>query len=177
MNGSGTTAEPIRMVVAFMRAVTFEEKPGLGPDAPPPRRGSLADLIMAMTYLVHDQIARRRVLNDVLTQASSDAGMSGGAIWEPFEIDDHEYDELVAEPGARRRPDPRPTGIIPCGCAQPGLQSLGCGHDPNMSGAGRRRPLSQSGSHGADHAYGDLSHPRSLVGSPPPPAVASVEVV
>lgn len=80
-----------------MREVTFVRMPGIGPGLIPPVTGSVTDLIMAIPYLVHDQIPPRRVLNDVLTRGISDAGMSGGTIWEPFQIDEHEYDDLVAE--------------------------------------------------------------------------------
>ena len=79
-----------------MREVTVVYMPPIGPGLSPPQSASLADLVMGIPYLVHDQIPPRRVLNDVLTRGRHDAGMSGGAIWEPFEIDDHEYDELVA---------------------------------------------------------------------------------
>jgi hypothetical protein len=36
------------------------------------------------------------VLNEVLESGGSDGGMSPGAIWPPFSISSHEYDELVS---------------------------------------------------------------------------------
>lgn len=78
-----------------MREVVFASMPGIGPGVGPLRRGSLADLAMAIPYLVLDEIPPRQVLNDMLTRGFDDAGMSGGCIWEPLELDDNEYAELL----------------------------------------------------------------------------------
>lgn len=80
-----------------MREVTFVSMPPIGPSLGPPQRGSLADLVMAIPYLVMREIPPRQVLNDVLTRGFSDAGMSGGCIWRPLEIDEGEHSELVQE--------------------------------------------------------------------------------
>lgn len=79
-----------------MRDLPFVVQPGIGPGQFP-RRGSLADLALALPYVVIDEIPPRRVLNDVLRRGGLDAGMSGGCLWEPFEIDDAEYEQLVHE--------------------------------------------------------------------------------
>jgi hypothetical protein len=78
-----------------MREVVFVSMPGVGPGVGPSRKGSLVDLVVAIPYLVMSEIPPRRVLNDVLTRGFSDAGMSGGCIWEPLEIDETEYSNLV----------------------------------------------------------------------------------
>jgi hypothetical protein len=79
-----------------MRELTFVVEPGIGPGELP-RHGSLAELVLALPYLVTEEIPPRRVLNDVLRRGILDAGMSGGCIWEPFEVDDAEYQKLVQE--------------------------------------------------------------------------------
>jgi hypothetical protein len=99
-----------------MRELVFVQVPGIGPGLVPPRSGSVADLVMAIPYLVHDQIPPRRVLNDVLSRGKDDAGMSCGVIWEPFEIDEGEYRALVDELQRRgRRPVHGPEGVEPGG--------------------------------------------------------------
>jgi len=90
-----------------MRELTFVVEPGIGPGEFP-RRGSLADLVLALPYVVMDEIPPRRVLNDVLGQGVLDAGMSGGCLWEPFEIGPAEYEEVVRE--LQRRGRRRHTG-------------------------------------------------------------------
>ena len=79
-----------------MRELTFFEEAGIGPWKSP-RRGSLADLVLALPYVVTYEIPPRRVLNDVLVRGRLDAGMSGGCIWKPLELDDAEFGELVEE--------------------------------------------------------------------------------
>jgi len=37
------------------------------------------------------------VLNGVFRTGEHDAGMSGGCVWEPFDIDSDEYEELAGE--------------------------------------------------------------------------------
>ena len=46
-------------------------------------------------YLALDVLPPLRVANDVLRRGESDAGMSGGCRWEPFEIGAEEYKELA----------------------------------------------------------------------------------
>src|SRR4051794_8529688 len=99
-----------------MRELPFVVEPGIGPGEFP-RRGSLADLVVSLPYVVMREIPPRRVLNDVLRRGVCDAGMSGGCIWEPFEIGDREYQELVEElqrRGTRRAAgsEPRPFEVL-----------------------------------------------------------------
>jgi hypothetical protein len=79
-----------------VRKVPFTVEPGVG-RGEFPREGDLADLLFAIPYLLMDEIPPLAVLNDVLRRGREDAGMSGGCIWEPFEIDATEYGELVEE--------------------------------------------------------------------------------
>jgi hypothetical protein len=88
-----------------MRELTFVVQPGVGP-GDVPRRGSLADLVLTLPYVVMNAIPPRRVLNDVLREGMLDAGMSGACIWEPFQIGAAEYEELVEE--LQRRGGGRP---------------------------------------------------------------------
>ena len=51
-----------------------------------------------MPYLTcHGVIPPRNVLNEVFTSGGGDAGMSPGAVWEPFSISEGEYTSLVAD--------------------------------------------------------------------------------
>lgn len=59
--------------------------------------GSIADLVEAIPYLlVSGVIPPLSVLNDVLATGQRDAGMSGGAQWEPLQLDAADWDELRA---------------------------------------------------------------------------------
>jgi hypothetical protein len=99
-----------------MREITFVQRPGIGPGVSPPRTGSTADLVMSLPYVVMREIPPRRVLNDVLARGFLDAGMSGGCIWEPFQIEEPEFAELVRELQRRgTRPVQGPEGVDPGG--------------------------------------------------------------
>jgi hypothetical protein len=100
-----------------MQELTFVVEPGIGPGKFP-QRGSLADLVLRLPYVVTDEIPPRRILNDVLRRGNLDAGMSGGCLWEPLEIGDAEYRELVqllqrrgTRPVAGRDPGGKPFGV------------------------------------------------------------------
>jgi hypothetical protein len=96
-----------------MRELTFVVEPGIGPEEMP-QRGSLADLVLALPYVVMDAMPPRRVLNDVLREGILQAGMSGGCLWEPFEIGAAEYEELVQElrRGGRGLETPEPPDSV-----------------------------------------------------------------
>jgi hypothetical protein len=87
-----------------MRDVTYRPLPGIGPGIGQPRTVSLADFLRrGLPYvLARGAIPRpwwvppRAVLNSLFRTGSLGLGMSGGARWEPFEIDESEYEELVA---------------------------------------------------------------------------------
>jgi hypothetical protein len=81
-----------------------------------PHRGSLADLVTVLPYVVMDEIPPRRILNDVLVRGRLDAGMSGGCIWKPLELDDADFADLVRELQRRgTRPVGRRAGGKPFG--------------------------------------------------------------
>jgi hypothetical protein len=61
-----------------------------------PERGTVADLLRAIPYLLSAQIVPPlHVVNDLLAKGSDDAGMSGGCKWEPFQLSQPEWEELV----------------------------------------------------------------------------------
>ncbi len=98
------------------RVVRFKQHPGVGGTGSW-RHGSLVELLSAVPYLFNSQIFPGQdfgevdivppvsVVNSLLCTGRSDAGMSGGAEWEPFEIDVSEYqhlcEELLTLPGYR----------------------------------------------------------------------------
>jgi hypothetical protein len=79
--------------------------------------------VLAVPYVVMDDIPPRRVLNDVLRKGALDAGMSGGCLWEPFELDESEYRELVRE--LQRR------GTRPVLAGDPGGKTFGTPEPPD----------------------------------------------
>jgi hypothetical protein len=79
-----------------MRRLTYAVMAPIGPWMTP-RSGSLADLVLALPYVVLHEIPPRRVLNDILVRGVLDAGMSGGCIWKPLELDQLEFEDLVGE--------------------------------------------------------------------------------
>ena len=70
--------------------------PCVGPDLPE-ETGNVVDLLKAIPYFLKSRIPTLSVLNDLLRSPSYDAGMSGGAKWEPFVLNDIEYVEVRAE--------------------------------------------------------------------------------
>jgi hypothetical protein len=86
-----------------MRTITFRPVPGVGGGTCDPVTGSIADFVRRMPYLLaggaHPRpwwVPPRAVLNNLFRVGSFDAGMSGGLQWEPFEIDESEYQQLNA---------------------------------------------------------------------------------
>lgn len=60
--------------------------------------GSLTDLVRAIPNLIFlNVIPPLNILNQVLRTGREDAGMSGGAEWEPFEANSEEYKTLVED--------------------------------------------------------------------------------
>jgi hypothetical protein len=77
----------------FMRSISFEVRGGVG--GIHSQSGTLSDLLKAMPYLLTPKLVPPlQVVNDLLKRGISDAGMSGGCSWEPFEITPAEWDEL-----------------------------------------------------------------------------------
>ena len=67
-------------------------------EKPEHRTAKLAEFVLDVPYLIcHGVIPPRHVLNEVFASGGGDAGMSPGAVWEPFSIDEAEYTALVAE--------------------------------------------------------------------------------
>ena len=64
-------------------------------------RGSLADLLMAMPYLVPHSAQKLLPdltrLNEILLAGIYDCGMSGGCEWKHFQISEQEYELLEME--------------------------------------------------------------------------------
>jgi hypothetical protein len=80
-----------------MRTVKYE-RIEFHQDEPEQCTAKLAEFILDVPYLIcHGVIPPRHVLNEVLTSGGGDAGMSPGAVWEPFSIDEGEYTALIAE--------------------------------------------------------------------------------
>lgn len=84
--------------------VDFEILPGVGAGVVR-RRGSWADVVEAIPYLLHTgfPIPPPDILNQVLRTGGSYAGMSGGCRWPASELDDGAYRDLVAD--LLRRPE------------------------------------------------------------------------
>jgi hypothetical protein len=67
-------------------------------DEPEQRAAPLTEFVLDVPYLIcHGVIPPRHILNEVLRTGGGDAGMSPGAVWEPFAIDESEYTALVAD--------------------------------------------------------------------------------
>lgn len=63
---------------------------------PEQREAPLTEFVLDVPYLImHGAIPLLHVLNEVLARGGGDAGMSPGAGWEPFSIEEEEYAELV----------------------------------------------------------------------------------
>lgn len=62
--------------------------------------GTLKDLLLDIPYLIHRPkgiIPPLKVINEILSIGIHDAGMSGGCKWEPFQITEKEFNELISE--------------------------------------------------------------------------------
>lgn len=65
---------------------------------PEERTAGLADFLLDVPHLVsYGVIPHLQLLNDELNRGGGDAGMSPGTSWEPFQINEEEYRELVDE--------------------------------------------------------------------------------
>jgi len=79
-----------------VREVRFKRHPAVGGNTFPWERGTLLDLLLALPARL-DFMPPLAVVNDILRKGEMNAGMSGGASWKPFSINDSEYAELVEE--------------------------------------------------------------------------------
>lgn len=77
----------------MMREISFTVLGGVGGESA--EQGTVVDLLAAVPYLLTTQLVPPlRVVNDLLTKGSYDAGMSGGCEWEPFQIDASEWNDV-----------------------------------------------------------------------------------
>jgi hypothetical protein len=77
-----------------MRNVSFSVLGGVGGSTE--KQGTVADLLDAIPYFLSAQlIPPLLVVNDLLRKGIRDAGMSGGCMWEPFEITQSEWADLA----------------------------------------------------------------------------------
>lgn len=79
-----------------MREVRFKRHPAVGGNTFPWERGTLLDLLLALPTTLYF-VPPLAVVNDMLSKGEMNAGMSGGASWKPFSIDQAEYEELLEE--------------------------------------------------------------------------------
>ena len=80
-----------------MKTYTYHELPGVGPGELE-QQGSLLELLQSIPYLLtRNRLPPLVVLNAVLEGGEADAGMSGGARWAPFSIDQQEYMQLARQ--------------------------------------------------------------------------------
>jgi hypothetical protein len=96
-----------------MRDIRYKTHGAVGWDSW--KHGSLAELLFDIPHLGHvlrvaKVIPPLHILNELLASGVSEAGMSGGCKWSPFEISESEYLELVEDlitlPGAGLVIDP-----------------------------------------------------------------------
>jgi hypothetical protein len=79
-----------------MRTIAFKVHGGVG--GTHLHSGTLSDLLKAIPYLLIPKlIPPLGIVNDLLKKGISDAGMSGGCSWKPFEVTPAEWDELKEE--------------------------------------------------------------------------------
>ena len=80
-----------------MRTVKYERLE-FHQDEPEHRNAPLAEFVLDVPYLIYRSvIPPRHILNEVFNSGGGDAGMSPGAVWEPFSIDEGEYTALVGD--------------------------------------------------------------------------------
>ena len=80
-----------------MRTVKYE-RIEFHQDEPDQLTAQLAEFVLDVPYLFYQgAIPPRYILNEVLTSGGGDAGISPGAVWEPFSTGEGEYTTLVAE--------------------------------------------------------------------------------
>lgn len=79
-----------------MRYLYYTILPGVGPGKVP-ADGTVVDLLFALPYFIGFgwPFPSHAQLDSLLRQGYEDAGMSGGAEWDPFELREDEYAEVV----------------------------------------------------------------------------------
>ena len=76
-----------------MRTVSYIVLGGMGGEFP--EQGTVADLLLAIPYLLSAQVVPPlHVVNDLLARGIRDSGMSRGCEWKPFQLTQPEWDEL-----------------------------------------------------------------------------------
>ena len=77
-----------------MKTLQYVVLGGMGGEFP--KQGTVADLLSEIPYLLTARIIPPlHVVNDLLAKGVDDAGMSGGCEWDPFQITQSEWEELV----------------------------------------------------------------------------------
>jgi len=62
------------------------------------REGTVLELLMTIPYLLlHHRLPPMSVINNILNVGLVDAGMSGGARWDSFILDEREFEELARD--------------------------------------------------------------------------------
>jgi hypothetical protein len=79
-----------------MKTIAFQYLPPTGPDSIESTAMLDEFLISLPSLLYMGYIPPRNIVNLFLDHGVDEAGMSGGAEWEPFSIDQGEYDELLS---------------------------------------------------------------------------------
>jgi len=75
--------------------IKYEKLPCVG-EGIIPVEGDIVQFVQDLPYLFSfDLIPPIEVLNDIFKSGLEDAGMSGGCQWEPFTINQEEYDDLI----------------------------------------------------------------------------------
>ena len=86
-----------------MKTVSYVVLGGMGGEFP--EQGTVADLLLAIPYLLTAHIVPpRHIVNDLLAKGAHRGGMSGGCLWEPFQLTPTEWDELATH--LQSQPDP-----------------------------------------------------------------------
>ena len=89
-----------------MKTIIYYLLPGTGSRVTK-KEGTAKDLLLDMPYLLGmypplrkegiGVIPPLKIINEIFSIGINDAGMSGGCKWEPFQIDENDFEELVAQ--------------------------------------------------------------------------------
>jgi hypothetical protein len=78
-----------------MRNIRYYQLPPIGSDDQP-YKATIIEFILDIPYLLnYGLVPPLHILNEIFKTGFEDAGMSGGCKWEPFKIDQNEYEEIV----------------------------------------------------------------------------------
>lgn len=78
-----------------MRNIQYYQLPPIGSDDQL-YESTIIEFILDIPYLLNfGLVPPLQIFNEIFKNGFEDAGMSGGCKWEPFEIDQNEYEEIV----------------------------------------------------------------------------------